>query len=135
MDWFGSMFQCFGFQMTFPDDYSGWLFWMPPDDCLGLLFQMTIRDASFRWLFRTTVRNSATISKFNYWFMFLRPIRISTADSYFNQSFDWFVWRPPTSELWPWSPPDTNFCLLVKSLLMKCFMSNSYKKLIFSQER
>ena len=44
LSWFGSMLPCFGclFQMTFPDE------------CFGLLLQMTI-DVCFRWLFRFTV--------------------------------------------------------------------------------
>ena len=104
------------FRMTVSDHCSRWLFRMPvSDDYSGLLFRMTISDAYFRWLFQMTVPNdyfgclfqmtfpdncfgllfqmniSDVCSQFHGWFLFYRPIRISTVDSYFNQLFDWLV--------------------------------------------
>ena len=106
------------FQLTIPDDCSGWVFWMPisddcrtpPNDCFWLLFQTNISDTCFKWLFRMTVRNSTTDSYFSGQSVFPRPIPISNYYST-DWSHDWFVfeWQLPTAELWPRSPLITFF--------------------------
>ena len=91
LDWFGSMFQCFGclFQMTFPDDCFGLLFRMTisenayfrrlfqmalPDDNFGWLFRMTVPDDYFEWLFWMPISKD-----FSRW-LFRMTIRMTVLD-------------------------------------------------------
>ena len=90
------------FRITVPDDYFGCLFQMTiPDYCSGWLFRMTISDDFSRWLFRMTISDAysrwlfqMTVSDYSCrWFTVRMLVRNSTADSYFNKSFDWLVPR------------------------------------------
>ena len=77
------------FRMTVSDHCSRWLFRMPVShEYSGLLFRMTISDAYSRWLFQMTVSDYSCR-----WFTVPMLVRNSTADSYFNKSFDWLVPR------------------------------------------
>ena len=106
LSWFGSMLPCFGclFQMTFPDE------------CFGLLLQMTI-DVCFRWLFRFTVPD-------NYFGCLFRMTFLDACSE--------LLFRMPISDdfsrwLFRITVPDEYFgCLFVIPGLILILATNSY---------